>query len=72
MRDFEYEKSIVRETDNKALEKAKQLEKNKKKDGYEWVHITPTLSIFVQFKDGKPTEKAKRIIEMHKKMKSDI
>lgn len=57
------------ENDRKALKKAKQLEGEKIRNGWQWYEIDNRIRVLVPFgADGKPTEKGMEMIQMQKKL----
>lgn len=55
------------ESDNEVLQKAKQMEKKLKKDGYRWYNIKPTYKVLIPCDEmGEPTEEGLKKIKKHK------
>jgi hypothetical protein len=62
-----HEKGNVTDKDRMALERAKKIEKNLKKNGYRWIKINERLQTFVPCdENGKPTLEGERKIAMLK------
>lgn len=62
-----HEKGNVTDKDRLALERAKKIEKNLKKNGYRWIKINERLQTFVPCdENGKPTLEGERKIAMLK------
>jgi hypothetical protein len=62
-----HEKGNVTDKDRLALERAKKIEKNLKKNGYRWIKINERLQTFVPCdKDGNPTLEGQRKIALLK------
>jgi len=62
-----HEKGNVKEKDLLALERAKKMEQNLKKNGYRWIKINARLQTFVPCdENGKPTLEGERKIAMLK------
>lgn len=59
-----YDKNIVTEKDRKALEKAKEIEKDKLEQGYRYIKVNNRLQVLVPCdENGNPTEKGMAIIK---------
>ena len=62
-----HEKGNVTDKDRLALERAKKIEKNLKKNGYRWIKINERLQTFVPCdENGKPTIEGERKIAILK------
>lgn len=61
--------SMVTERDVRALEKAYKEENRLLKEGYRWYKINDRIRVLIPFgKDGKPTEKGLRMIELQRSL----
>lgn len=61
--------STVTEADHKALAVAKRIERKRIKEGWRFYKINERMQVLVPFgKDGKPTEKGMKMIEMQKEL----
>ena len=66
-----HEKGNVTDKDRLALERAKKIEKNLKKNGYRWIKINERLQTFVPCdENGKPTLEGQRKIALLKESQS--
>ena len=62
-----HEEGNVTDKDRLALERAKKIEHNLKKNGYRWIKINERLQTFVHCdENGKPTLEGERKIDMIK------
>lgn len=60
-------KPTVTETDIRNLEKAKQYEEKKKKEGWKWKKVNDRLTVLVPCdKNGNPTSEGLKIIKRQK------
>lgn len=59
--------STVTESDKRNLEKARNLEKKRKSEGWRWITINKMTKVFVPCdEEGNPTEVGNRMIDIQK------